>query len=240
MKLRQIILLVLLFSSVVVKSQVMWMIIFGDKLSNDKIQSGANISVSMANFAGLSNARYQPSWALGGYTEISLDSHWKLQPEFVFKSPSGAAHIESHYQIPGIPDSLVAESKVYADIISFSIPIYIKYKTKYVGFGIGPQVSLAYRAKLIEKGKTTYDNELILKDNFKKYIHTFDFGMTALVEFYLSPRKEKASMRIGIKYYYGFTQTLKDYPGVHNSVFMFSFGIPIISKKKPAKTSSTP
>ncbi len=167
MKLRQIILLILLFSSIVVKSQVMWMVIFGDKLSNDKIQSGANISVSLANFAGLSDAQYQPSWALGGYTEITIDSHWKLQPEFVFKSPSGASNLESYYQISGLPDSLVSESRVYADIINFSIPIYLKYKTKYVGFGIGPQFSLAYRAKLIEKGKTVYGNDLELKDNLK-------------------------------------------------------------------------
>lgn len=240
MKLRQTFLLILLFSSIVVKSQVMWMVIFGDKLSNDKIQSGANISVSLANFVGLSSARYLPSWALGGYTEISLNSHWKLQPEFVFKSPSGASHLESYYQIPGIPDSLVSKSNVYADVISFSVPIYIKYKTKYVGFGIGPQISLAYRAKLIENGETLSGNEIVLKDDFKTYLHKFDFGITTLVEFYLSPKKEKTSMRLGLKYYYGFTPTLKDYPGVHNSVFMLSFGIPIISKKRLKETPSNP
>ncbi len=47
-------------------------------------------------------------------------------------------------------------------------------------------------------------------------------------------------MRLGLRYYYGFTQALKDYQGAHNSVFMLSFGIPIIAKKKPEKVSSKP
>ena len=218
----------------------MWMIIFGDKLSNDKMQSGANISVSMANFAGLNGATYQPSWALGGYTEISLSNHWKIQPEFVFKSPSGASNLGNYFQIEGMPDSLFSESKVYADVVSFSIPIYIKYRTKYMGFGIGPQVSLAYASKLVEKEKTSYGQEITVKDKFKSHMHAIDFGITGLVEFYLTPQKQATSMRIGLKYYYGITNPLKDYSGVHNSVFMLSFGIPIISKKKPVKNPQEP
>jgi len=239
MKLRYYFLVLLIFTSLVVRSQVMWMIIFGDKLSNDKMQSGANISVSMATFSGLRGAEYQPSWALGGYTEISLTSHWKLQPEFIFKSPTGASNLSSYFQISGLPDSLFSNSKVYVDVVNFSIPIYIKYKTKYVGFGIGPQISLAYTSKLVEKGKTAFGQEITVKDKFKSRMHLIDFGFTGLVEFYLTPQKQAASMRIGLKYYYGITNPLKDYSGVHNSVFMLSFGIPIISKKKPEKTTGT-
>ncbi len=194
----------------------------------------------MANFAGLSNAQYQPSWALGGYTEISLDSHWKIQPEFIFKSPSGASNLGSHFQIPNLPDSLFSESKVYVNVVSFSIPIYIKYRTKYVGFGIGPQVSLAYSSKLVEKEKTDFGREITVKDKFKSHIRAFDFGITGLLEFYLTPQKGVASMRIGMKYYYGITNPLRDYSGIHNSVFMLSLGIPIISKKKPEKKQQEP
>ena len=235
MKLRHLFLILLLFSSLVVKSQVMWMLIFGDKFSNDKIQSGANISFSLVNFSGLGETKYLPTWALGGFTEITLTDHWKLQPEFVFKSPTGATNVGSYYQIPGIQDSLFFERKDYLEIVSFTLPIYIKYKTKYLGLGVGPQFGLAYTAKLIQKGETLYGDNLIVKHDFKPYMHNFDFGITGMFEFYLSPEKDAASMRIGIRYYYGITQTLKRYPGVHNSVFMFTLGVPIISHKKPTK-----
>ncbi len=212
------------------------MLIFGDKFSNDKMQSGANISFSLVNLTNLGEARYLPTWALGGYTEISLTEHWKIQPEFVFKSPTGATNMGSYYDIPGVQDSLFSDHKDYLDIVNFSIPIYIKYRTKYVGFGIGPQFGLAYMAKYVQRGETSYGDDLVVKHSFKPYMHNFDVGVTGMLEFYFSPQKGVTSLRLGIRYYYGFTQTLKDYPGVHNSVFMFTFGIPIIAKKKPAKT----
>lgn len=231
MKLKHLLLTFLLFSFIIGKSQVVWILIFGDKLSNDRIQSGINVSLSSSTFIGIEESRYLPSWALGGFTDIQLNKHWSLQPEFVFKSPTGGSNLNHYFSFNNPPDSLILDANVYIEAVNFSLPIYIKYETKYFAVGIGPQFSLAYSTYLHLKGKTLDDTEIRLKRKIGGEINKFDFGISALLEFNLNPNKEQTSMRLGLKYYYGITQFMKTYPGVHNSVFMLSFGIPIVAKK---------
>ena len=230
MKLKYILLTILLFSAVVVKSQVVWILIFGDKLSNDKIQSGINVSLASVSYIGLEGAGNQPTWALGGFTEVLINDHWSFQPEFVFKSPSGASNLNDYYHHDLYPDTILIKDKVYHENTSFALPLIMKYKTKYFGLGIGPQLSYTYSSKIVYKGSTDEIDDITIKDSYLSKINRFDVGIMGLLEFYLKPAKKATSMRIGLKYYYGFTSPLKDYPDAHNSVFMLSFGIPIVAK----------
>ncbi len=231
MKLKHILFTIFIFTTVIAKSQVMWILIFGDKLSNDRIQSGINVSLAEINYIGLPDSKYRTSWALGGFTDIQLNKRWSLQPEFVFKSPTGANNLNNYFSFLSPPDSLIKDgANVYIESVNFTIPIYIKYKTKYFGIGVGPQFSWAYSNHLYLEGETIEGDDLGLKRKLDGEINNFDFGISSLLEFYLNPNKKQTSMRLGLKYYYGITQFMNDYPGVHNSVFMLSFGIPIVSK----------
>jgi hypothetical protein len=231
MKIKFIVLSVFLLFASVAKSQVMWILLFGDKLSNDKIQSGINISVASVNYIGFNKSNYLNTWALGGFTDIQLNNHWSLQPEFVFKSPTGANNLNDYFSFLSPPDSLIKDANVYIEGVNFSLPIFIKYEARIFGFGIGPQFNLAYSTQLKLKGKTMDDSQISLKKRYGDFINKFDVGMTAGLEFYLSPNKKQTSMRLGIKYYYGFLNVFKDKYEAHNSVLMLSLGIPVVSKK---------
>lgn len=231
MKPKHILLAFFLFSTIIVKSQVFWILVFGDKLSNDRIQSGINISLAYVNYIGLDESEYLATWALGGFTDIQLSEHWSLQPEFVFKSPTGANNLNSYFSFTSPPDSLIKDVNIYIENVNFSIPIYIKYETKYFGIGLGPQISLAYYNQLFLKGKTLYDDDIYLRRKIKDEIKAFDYGISASLEFYLSPKKKQTSLRLSAKYYYGLQSVMNSYDNIHNSVFMASIGIPVVSKK---------
>ncbi len=235
MRLKGFLLACLMALTLAAKSQVMWILIFGDKLSNDRIQSGINVSLASVNYTGFDESKNLFTWALGGFTDIQLNEHWSLQPEFVFKSPTGANNLNSYFAFDTPPDSLIKDPGIYIEGTSFSLPVFIKYETKYFGLGLGPQLSLAYSTNLYLSGKTLDDATLKLKNRMGEEIYKFDYGISSTLEFYLNPRKKQSSMRLGLKYYYGFGKVFKDKYTAHNSVFMISLGIPVVSKSQLEK-----
>jgi hypothetical protein len=219
----------LLFSTVA-KSQVMWILIFGDKLSNDKIQSGINVSLAAVNYEGLDGAKYLPTWALGGFTDIQLKNHWAIHADVVFKSPTGAKSLNDYFSFDNFPDTLMTEKDIRIENVTFSIPLHLEYQTKYFGFGVGPAFAVTYRSRLRLVGKNQENDRILISRNNIEKVKKFDVGISTMLEFYLSPEKKHESMRLGVRYYYGLLDALKDVPGAHNSVFYLNVGIPIIPK----------
>ncbi len=231
MKVKYFLLLSLILISTIAKSQVMWMLIFGDKLSNDKIQSGANISLAAVNYTGLEDAKYLRTWAFGGFTDISIKEHWAIHADMVFKSPTGAKSLNNYFSFDNFPDTLLTKKDIRIDNITFSMPIHLEYQTRYFGFGVGPSISFTYRSRLILRGENLEGDQIVLTRKNLDRVKMFDLGISTMLEFYLSPKKKQESMRLGVRYYYGFLDALQDVPGAHNSVFYFNVGIPIIPKK---------
>ena len=231
MKIRYLLLIGLLLFSTVAKSQMIWILIFGDKLSNDKIQSGINVSLAGVNYTGLDDTKYMPTWALGGFTDIHIKNHWAIHADMVFKSPTGAKSLNNYFSFDNFPDTLLTKKDIRIDNITFSIPVHLEYQTKYFGFGVGPAFSFTYRSRLKLVGENPEgDKVLLTRMNIDK-VKKFDMVVSTMLEFYLSPEKKHESMRIGLRYYYGFLDALKDVPGAHNSVIYLNVGIPIIPKK---------
>lgn len=212
------------------QSQALWILIFGDKLSNDFMQSGINVSVTASRYIGLNDTKALRSWAIGGFTDFKLNQHWAISMEITVKSPTGASGLEKLYPHYNIQDSLLKNENISIETTNFSIPFYLKYKTKYVNFGLGPQFFFAYKTTKKYYAETIYDQELTIKEDGKDLITRFDMGVSAMVEFYLSPKRPNTSMRIGMEYYYGLRSAIKDYPDVHNSVIAIKVGIPIAGK----------
>jgi len=233
MKIKSLLIGLLLLGSLGAQSQAMWILIFGDKLSNDFMQSGINFSITRSNYSDLDRSNKLFSWALGGFMDFKLKkSNWNIALDMTFKSPTGASNLNDYYNHYPITDSTeIVTDNITLEGVNFAIPIYLKYKTKYVNFGIGPQFNFLYRATFRYEAEAKGDYEIRVTNNAKEHVKMFDVGISGVIETYLSPNKPKTSLRIGLRYYYGFISQLVDYPHANSSVFMLSFGMPIVGKK---------
>ncbi len=214
-------------------SQALWIFLLGDKVSSEKFQMGTNISLAYTNIEGLQDAVYRLDWAFGGFAEIRINNKWSFQPEMMIKGPAGAKNIYNYELEKPLVDTLFSSIATHYKFTYFSLPLYIKYKTKYIGFGLGTQVAIMYNGRSFFDGKTKSDyNYKIEKKLTKEKVNIFDVGVTAMIEYYLFPKKKLMSMRIGIKYYYGFLSPLKEESNINNSIFMVTWGIPVGDERK--------
>ncbi len=214
-------------------SQAMWIMIFGDKLSNDRMQSGVSVSIAYVDMIGLDDAKPMFNWAIGGFSEVRINKKDLFFAfDFTFKSPLGATNLNNYFP-EAIPDtSAITTQNILLDNVSMSLPLYIKYKTRFIGFGAGPQISYVYKSKLEYKARTVAGKKILIKDSAKELIHKFDIGAFVMAEVYFTPSHPKTSLRMSLRYYYGFLEPLKNQTGVHNSVLMATLGIPIGGKSK--------
>ncbi|RLD45335.1 MAG: hypothetical protein DRI86_05745 [Bacteroidetes bacterium] len=229
MKLKGIFLAAFIFIGLIGQSQALMILIFGDKLSNERMQSGINVFVTQSTFNGMSDATVLTSWALGGFTDIKLKNNWYASIELTVKSPTGAKGLLNYYD-HYIPNDSITVEDLHIEITNFSVPLYIKYKTKYFNIAAGPEMIFAYASDLVYTAKTIGGENIAVKSSAKEYINTFDIGFSGTFEFLLFPKRPKTSVRLGLRYYYGFISPLKDYAKSRNSVLMFKVGIPIAGK----------
>lgn len=228
-----ILIFLLIISANIANSQALWIFLLGDKVSTEKFQMGTNISLAYTNIEGLQNATYRLDWAFGGFAEVKITDKWSFQPEMMIKSPAGTKNIYNYKLEHPLADSLFTNRSTHYRFVYFSLPLFMKYKTKYIGFGLGAQVSLMYKAKSYFKGETTSGYSYKIEENIlKEKVNYFDVGVNAMIEYYLFPKKKLMSMRIGLKYYYGFLSPLKGENNINNSIFMLTFGIPVGDETK--------
>ncbi len=234
-QLKYLVLIISLLSIKPVMSQAMWIFLLGDKVSTEKFQMGMNLSLTSSWLRDFNGQNYHISWGFGGFAEVKLNDKWSFQPETLVKSPGGEDNIKDYQLKAPLVDSLFTSSKTSIKLTYFSVPLYIKYKTKYVGFGFGPQIGLLYRAQTVFKGEGINGDNYQITENILPDTYLFDYGITGLLEFYLVPKKKLMSMRIGIKYYYGISPISKYDSSIHNSTFLFTVGIPIGDESKTNK-----
>jgi hypothetical protein len=231
---KKIIGLVLLFFIInIANSQALWIFLLGDKVSTEKFQMGTNISLAYTNLEGLKDATYRLDWAFGGFAEVKITDKWSFQPEMMIKGPAGAKNIYNYELESPLIDTLFSNRTTHYRFTYFSLPFFMKYKTKFIGFGFGPQVSVMYKGRSFFEGKTKTNYEYKIEKRLtKEKVNMFDVGVTAMIEYYLFPKKKLMSMRISLKYYYGFLSPLKNETDINNSIFMLTWGIPIGDETK--------
>ncbi|OYT10408.1 MAG: hypothetical protein B6I18_09315 [Bacteroidetes bacterium 4572_112] len=229
MKTKSLFLVLFMFIGLAGQSQALWILIFGDKLTNDRMQSGINIFVTRSDYNGITNTKPMTSWALGGFSDIKIKNHWNISVEFTVKSPTGASGLSEHFDHYEPTDSLSSQN-VKLENVNFSLPIYIKYKSKYFNVAVGPEFVYTYKSDLVYTAKTINSEYITVKSKSMEEINRFDYGISSTIEFYLFPKHPNTSIRLGLRYYYGFNNVLKDYANARNSVLMFKVGIPIAGK----------
>jgi hypothetical protein len=228
-KLRNVILISLLLFGKVAYGQALLIILFGDKLSTEKFQMGINFAMTASDLPGLEETKLRTSWAFGALGEIKLNDTWSLQSELTIKTPGGA-RVESELNTGDSSiDSVFSSATVSRESSQIALPVYLKFKTKRFGIAAGPQVGYLTKAKDRFEGTTIKGTDLTVERDAKENLNRWDAGITGLVEYYFAPEKKMKTLRLGLKYYYGLTDILKNNKGdaVTNSVFLLTLGIPV-------------
>ena len=233
---KQIIILLIIISVTISKQgygQALWIFLLGDKVSTEKFQMGMNLSAASTWINPINNSSNRITWAFGGFAEWKINKHWSFQPEMIMKNPGGAHHLSKYELSPPLKEDDFKDIDTSVKLTYMSMPIYIKFKTKYIGFGIGPQFGLLYRAISVFEGEDILTKKQHkITENIYDRTNVFDYGLSTMLEYYLFPKKKLMTMRIGLKYYYGMGNISTNGSVNKNSTLLLTLAIPVGDETK--------
>ena len=226
------------------QGQVLISLIFGDKLNSPTLKFGLDGGANFSTISNIKPSKYSTGFNLGFYFDFLLkkDKPWYIHTGVLVKSPMGAEGI-SPYHLTNADsmylDTLFANGSVSRKLRYFNVPILVRYKLKMgLFFELGPMLGLLYKAndefitEIENKDDLSFENKVI--DQYRR----FDVGGMAGIGFQTDKMN---GMNIGIRYYYGFMDIIKDNPGnaQRNSSFYLFASIPIgAGEKAKAKNAA--
>ena len=217
-------------------AQVLISLIFGEKLNSPNIEFGLDGGVNYAKIAHVENSKFLPIFNLGFYFDIRIKGPLLLHTGVLVKSNQGAGSLDPYLLNNPTLDTAFASGYVNRKVAYFQVPIMLKYRfATFFHVEAGPALSLRSKGydeflnKVKDKNDLSY--KLDIKDNYKR----IDAGIMVGAGSKLS-RKPKSS-QMGIRYYYGFVDPLKDNSGkaqYFSSIYLY-FSIPIGTHSDEAK-----
>jgi hypothetical protein len=228
MKKTALFVLMLTLTASLAHSQVLIALLFGDKLNSDRFQLGIQLAGNLQNVTGWEGTSNRFAIGFGIYGELKLTEKLSLQPEILFKDPRGAEGVPGHEFDNENLDPLLADASVTMKLAYVSIPILLKYHiSQQFSIGLGPQIGILSSAKNVYSANVYQDGDLSYKEDLSPYLNDVDMALAFNLEYKLM--KAKRPMRIGLRYYLGLSDIVKDNPGtpVRNSVIQVNLGIPV-------------
>jgi hypothetical protein len=228
--------IILLFISVTpspAKTQILLSLLFGDKLNSDKMSFGAHVDYSWNKLSGYEKTAPLKDLNLGLFFTYHCNDHWHINAEMLLKYKRGIDKLQPYNLENDSLNNFFRDGSVKRAINYLSIPLAVQYLFK-PGFYIemGPQISLRLNAYDIFSANPV-QGELELKKNIKDNINPWDFGWVAGAGYRIG--KEKL-IAIGFRYNGGFTDVVKNEPGIQlNRQWGFYANIPI--GKKATRTN---
>jgi hypothetical protein len=228
MKRSALFVLMLTLTASLAHSQVLIALLFGDKLNSDRFQLGIQLAGNFQNVTGWEGTGNRFAVGFGIYGELKLTEKLSLQPELLFKDPRGADGVPGHtFDNPDL-DPLLADATVSMKLAYVSIPILLKYHLNpQLSIGFGPQIGILSSAKNVYTAPVEGSGDLSFKEDLSPYLNDIDMALGFNLEYKLM--KTKRPLRIGLRYYLGLTDIIKDNPGspVRHSVIQINLGIPV-------------
>jgi len=225
------VILLLLLTSQVGKSQVLITLLLGDKLNSDKIEFGLDIGYNYAKMSEFESGTPSTALNLGFYFDFKLKNQLFLNTGVLVKSNVGLNKLRESDVLILDPATIYIDSGNYEQKISyFHVPVALKYRFKNHFFvHLGPQVALRTKAYLIfdyeKNGK-----ELNIKTNNSDLFNRLELAVIGGMGYKL---RKGTGMNIGVKYFYGLTNSFKNnYYNSKNSSLYAYLSIPIGKGKK--------
>ena len=232
--------IVLLFISLTMQSQILITLLLGDKLNSDGLEFGLEGGLNWTTISGLETTDYARKYNLGFYFDIRIKNQWSVYTGVLVKSNMGIDNLTTNDM-----NNLGATTYTNVDGVNlvgyyshkmsyFLVPALIKYKFKNHLYAEGGfQGGLMYKS-WIEFNADVDGKDAIIKDYNKDKINRIDVGAMAGLGYTMM---KGTGWTIGVKYYYGFIDVYKDIPNTKNSSFFVKLNIPIGVGKKTEKKS---
>jgi hypothetical protein len=221
------------------KSQVLISLLLGDKLNTEKLEFGLDGGFNLSNISNLEGSKSVGGFHLGFYFDIQLKNQLYLHTGVIVKSPMGAKGIAPYPVGDPDLDTVLSVSTVERKLRYFNVPILLKYKFHDHFFAeFGPQLGLLFKAFDEFSSDDYVDGDLIFKFKIRDQYRRLDAGLTAGLGY----RFLKGNgMNLGVRYYFGLVNILKENPGPseRNSSFYVYVGIPIGAGKARASREAS-
>jgi hypothetical protein len=231
--------LFLSFSAYGAQGQVLISLLLGDVLNSEKIEFGLDGGVNYCNIANLEHADSRPAFNIGFYFDIKFKQHLMLHTGVIVKSTVGAEHVEPYSLGNTELDNQFADGSVLRKISYFHVPILLKYRFgTYFHVEAGPMLGLRTKGSDIFSNTVKDDNDLTYTLDISDLYKRIDAGIMGGIGCKVS--KVPKGTQIGIRYYYGLVDPLKDNSGdpQYNTSFYVYCSIPIGVGKEAADAAA--
>ncbi len=228
-------------------SQALIALLFGKKISNDKLQLGLFLAAQNPVMYPMKGDFLNVGFSIGAYTDIKLGTSdkWMLSNYLVFKSPQGVRHLpatENFLDINDLPIELQGLEGIYInrDITNFEITPLIRYNiTPSWAIGTGPCFGFRMIAKdtYVSTRTDSEGNKIGVWDyttSIKSYTNWYNVGFAIDVQYRLLKGK---GMNFNVRYAQGFTDVYKNTSQSGRSAYIHvGMGIPIGGRNKVEET----
>jgi hypothetical protein len=201
------------------QGQVLLGILFGDKLSSERFHIGLTVGPNLANLSGIDGTSIKPGIVLGLLGEWRVSEHLFLQPELLPFYQVGARDWPRRELQPPL-DSIASDQSGARKLSYFEVPVMLKYglAQNRLHLGAGPQIGFLLGAT--DEGQATVaGGRVTVESDLEDDLSSTDAGIVFAAEYKLAP--DPFATSLGVRYYLGLTDILKDNPGdaVYNRVF---------------------
>ncbi len=219
--------LILVFTLIIsfsLQSQILISLLFGDKLNSPGIEFGLEGGINMSKVSGLETKRSLQTFGLGFYFDIRLKNKISLSTGVLVKSTFGANKLKANdlKELNTVKFDTTGDYRLRLSY--FMVPILLRYTlSNHFYIEGGTQAGLMYRSN-VEFNSNIDGADARIRDYNKDQINKIDVGAMCGIGYKL---RKGTGMTIGIKYYYGFVDVVKNISGTKNSSLFVKVNIPI-------------
>ena len=220
------------------QSQILISLLLGDKLNTGKIEFGIEGGYNRSYLSGIDNAKGLNNFHLGFYFDFKLKNDWFLNTGVRVKSNMGATNIAVYQTDDEDVNNVFSDGHVTRKIGYFYVPVHIKYRFAKQFYAMaGFQIGLRNTARDLFYKSAYEKDDVVLKYDIRDYVTRIDAGLSGGLGY----KFKGTGMNLGITYYHGFVDIMKDSDltqyntPTYNSTFYIYVYIPIGAGYKEEK-----
>jgi hypothetical protein len=217
--------LLLLMGCQAAQGQALIALLFGKKITNDRLKLGIVLGASSSWISDASGQHPRYGFAIGAYTTYDMNAKWQFAMDIIMKSPKGARDIRYENTFITPDDPQLVGTEIDRLVTYLTVAPLMRYKfTPSFGVAVGPHLGARVRAsdtyeKSMDQGTLSY------KYNSKEHIHLADFGATFDVQYTLM---KGHGLHLNAQFNLGLVNFYKDTDGNgYNRQVLVTVGIPI-------------
>lgn len=235
MKKQLLLLSLLVCCSTASHAQALIALVFGKKISTEKVQVGLFLAEQNTWITGAGSSKPGIGLAIGAYTNVELGEFgargWRFENYMVFKTPGGGHNLDMSN---ALADASITDeyTELNRQVTYFEITPMMRYDiTSSWAVGAGPALEARLSAKDVyskEDDKGSYE----FTQKIKQYINPLAMGICADVEYRLLHGAPQG-LKFNLRYTQGLTNIYKssaNLPNGKNIMVHFGVAIPIVSR----------